>query len=585
MVATAESWHTTSWRWRGVDFLPGGFVAAVSLISVIIVGMLAIVLWLSFQEGSLVGDGVAFGLANYAQIFLDPFTYRVVFNTLAFSLVTLAVALAIGVPIAWVTECTDLRGKSVIFTLMAVGLLIPGFAAAMGWLFLLHPRIGLVNGWLRDLIGLSEPLFDVTGFIGMGWVQGLNLAPLAFIMTSAVFAAMDPSLEESARMAGATFRQTLRRITFPMAWPGILAAGIYIFTIGFAAFDVPAILGWSSRRFTFSTYLVLQLNPEDALPRYGTAAALSSFLILFAALFSYWYGRMQRRAHRFQVVTGKAYRPHPVKIGRASYLVWGLIGFYFCLSKLLPLLTLFWASVLPYFRLPSARAFASASLDRYTSLPWDQLIPALTNTIVLMVIVPTATLALSIAFSWVVLRSSIRGRGWFDFIVFLPHAVPNIIFGIGALLFTLFVLRNVVPLYGSLMLLVIVFTVVSLAYGTRMTNSGFIQIHRELEESAQVSGAGTGSVLREVTLPLIAPTLFGAWLWIALMASRELTLAVVLTTRDNMTLPVVMWGLWMGGGGRGMGDAAAVAFLMFLVMSPLVALYWWAARRRGTLVR
>ena len=76
---------------------------------------------------------------------------------------------------------------------------------------------------------------------------------------------------------------TLRQITLPLAWPGIMAASIYIFTVGFAAFDVPAIIGWSNRIFTFSTFLYLLLSPQDVLPRYGVAAALSTVVIAFAA--------------------------------------------------------------------------------------------------------------------------------------------------------------------------------------------------------------------------------------------------------------------------------------------------------------
>ena len=75
----------------------------------------------------------------------------------------------------------------------------------------------------------------------------------------------------------------MRRVTLPLAWPGIMAASIYIFTIGFAAFDVPAIIGWSNRIFTFSTYLYLLISPQDVLPRYGVAAALSTVVMVLAA--------------------------------------------------------------------------------------------------------------------------------------------------------------------------------------------------------------------------------------------------------------------------------------------------------------
>ena len=130
----------------------------------------------------------------------------------------------------------------------------PAFATAMGWLFLMHPRIGLVNAFLREAFDLAEAPFNIASIVGMGWVQGLNLAPLAFIMTAAVFRAMDPSLEEAALMHGAGPFTVLRRITVRLAWPGIMAAAIYIFMTAFAAFDVPAIIGWGNRIFTFTTF-------------------------------------------------------------------------------------------------------------------------------------------------------------------------------------------------------------------------------------------------------------------------------------------------------------------------------------------
>ena len=79
-------------------------------------------------------------------------------------------------------------------------------------------------------------------------------------------------------------------------------------------------------------------------------------------------------------------------------------------------------------------------------------------------------------------------------------------------------------------------------------------------------------------VPLLAPTLLYAWLWIALLTFRELTLAVLLTTRENITLPVVVWRLWLDGG---FGDAAALALVMLCGMMPIVGLYWLVARKTG----
>jgi iron(III) transport system permease protein len=558
------------------DVLPTAMLLAVVGASFIILCHLLVVLWLSWSSGTP-GTGLTYTTANYTEVFSDRRTYTVLIDTFAFAFVSLAVALGIGIPIAWIAERTDFRAKTLLFTLMAIGLLIPGFAVAMGWLFLLHPRIGLLNQLFQSVFGISSP-FSITTILGMGWVQGLNLAPLAFIMTAAVFRSMDPSLEEAAEVHGAGPFRVLRQITVRLAWPGIMAASIYVFMTAFAAFDVPAIIGWSNRIFTFSTYLYLLLNPQDVLPRYGLAAAFSTIALVIAALASWWYGAMQQRSRQFAVVTGRAYRPKLAPLGRRAIGAWCFIGVYLLLSKIMPILLLAYASALPFFQLPSAQAFLTMSLSHYATLPWELVFRAVSNTAILAVLVPTVTLAISLAFSWIVLRSRIPGRAGFDFIAFLPHAVPSIIFGVGALLLTLFVLQRALPLYGTIWILLIVFVIARISYGTRMTNSGLIQIHTELEESALVSGASTWDAFRRVTVPLLAPALLYAWLWIALLTFRELTLAVILSTADNLTFPVVVWSLWLGGG---LGQASALAMVMLLMMTPLIAMYWVIARRQG----
>ncbi len=562
------------------DAMPAVMLLTVIGASLVVLCLLAVVLWLSLTNGSPGDPDLTYTVQNFIEVFSDPRTFTVLLDTIDFSLVSLVVALAFGIPAAWLAERTDFPAKTLLFTLMAVGLLIPGFAAAMGWLFLLHPRIGLLNQFLMSSFHLAGPPLSITTVAGMGWVQGLNLAPLAFIMTAAVFRAMDPTLEEAAQMHGAGAITVLRRITVRLAWPGIMAAAIYIFMTAFAAFDVPAIIGWGNRIFTFTTYLYLLLNPQDSLPRYGLGAALSTVAMAIAALMSWWYGAMQRRSRRFAVVSGRAYRPRIVRLGRRRLAAWGFVGVYFVLGKVLPIALLGWSSLLPFFQLPSGRAFATVSLEHYVSLPWGLVLTGLWNTSVLAVLTPSLTLVLSLAFSWIVLRSRYPGRAGFDFIAFLPHAVPSIVFGVGALLLTLFVIQRALPIYGTVWILLIVFTVARLSYGTRMTNSGLIQIHPELEESALMSGATAWGAFARISVPLLAPTLLYAWLWIALLIFRELTLAVILSTADNLTFPVVVWSLWLGGG---LGQASALAVVMLLLMTPMIVIYWLFARRQGLL--
>jgi iron(III) transport system permease protein len=563
---------------RRLDFARAVMIAVAVLASASVLGLLGTVLWLSFTSGVPGDPELELTFQHYIDTFLDGFTYRVLWNTLLFSAVTLAVAFGLALPMAWLVERTDFPGKAVVFTLMTVALLIPGFAVALGWVFLLHPRIGLINQGLIGLFGLSAAPFNITSILGMGLVEGLSLTPLAFIMTSVVLRAMDPALEEAAAMSGAPPRQAMLRVTLPVVWPGLLAAAIYVAAVSFAAFDVPAILGLTNRIYTFSTYVFRQLTPTEGPPEYGSVASLSVIMVMLAVGLSWCYRRAQRQAPRYAVVTGKAYRPRTVPLGRAKPAAVAFVVAFFLVSQALPILMLGWASAMPFLEMPSWQALARMSALNYRGIPTELLARSAANTAILMAVVPTITVAVSLATSWTVLRSRVRGRALVEFLSFLPVTVPPIVFSIAALLLVLFVLPGIVPLYGTLSLLVIVYAIARLSYGSRMTNSAMIQIHHELEEAARVSGAGTAGVLRTVLLPLLTPTILYAWIWIALLTYRELTLPVVLATGANLPFSVLVWSYVQS---SSYGRASAAALIMLAVMVPFLLLYWTVARKVG----
>jgi iron(III) transport system permease protein len=446
----------------------------------------------------------------------------------------------------------------------------------MGWLFLAHPRIGLINKLAQTALGVAGPVIDITSILGMGWVQGLHLAPVAFIMTVAIFRAIDPSLEEAAAMNGGTPLSTLWKITLRLAWPGILAASIYIFVIAFAALDTPAIIGWSNRVFTFGTYMLDLVSGRGGLPEYGTVAALAAPMVLWAATMTFWYYRVQKRARQYQVVTGKAYRPNLIKIRNAKWLAWGYIGFFLVLNVALPVLVLGWASLLPILMPPSAHTLSLASLANYRNLDWDTTLDALGNTLVLATATATCVTVVSFAFSWIVLRSRLPGRAVFEFLGFAPHVIPNTLFSIAALLIVLFVVEDYLPLYGSLWVLIIVMVIIRISYGTRMTNGALMQIHADLDESAHMCGATTGGVIRRVLLPLLAPALLYTWLWTALLTCRELAVLLFLTTAHNLTVPYLIWSNMEGAPGM----SAVLALMMIVFMIPFVTLYVVAMDRK-----
>ena len=551
-------------------------VIGISLVpTAAIVGLLLIPLWISVRVES--EAGVSFGLRAYQALLSDPFSYRTLLNTAVFSGVAVLTALFFGVPAAWIVERTNLPRKGLLFTMMTVGLLIPGFLSAMGWVFLLHPRIGLVNVALSSIFSAEWARINIASPVGMGFVQGLGLAPLAFIMMAATFRSTNPELEEAAAAHGIGVIRVLVRVTLPLVFPGVLAAGIYILTIGLAAFDVPAVIGLSNRVFTFSTFLYTQVHPQEGVPRYDLAAAFGVFVMAIAGLLSWGYFRVLRQGHRFAVVTGRSYRPRQVELKRSAvWFAWGFLGFYLVTGQLLPFLTLLWSSLLRYFQLPSAAALANLSLVNYRGLPWSHLFDGLWNTALLMILVSTLVLLLSLGISWIVVRSRARGRFLLDVVAFLPHAVPGIIFALSAAYVALFLLRDFVPIYGTVFLLMAVYILERTSFGTRMLNNALAQFHPELEEAGQVMGISLLRRMATILVPLLLPALVNGWLWIALLTYRELTIASLLVTPANVTLPMVIWGLWQTGS---FARAAAAATMGLIFMLPVIFCYWFFGRR------
>ena len=545
--------------------------------TVAILVLVAVMLRVSFQRGLFGTPTAVYTLENYREILSDPFLYRVLLNTAIFTLSTTCVALLTGLPIAWLAERTTIPGKTIIYALMTLGLLIPGIYTAMGWTFIAHPRIGFLNRWLVDLFGLESAPINITTPVGMGFVQGLSLAAVVFILTAQMFRAMNPTLEEAAQVHGMRFVKTLRRITLPLALPGIMAAVIYIVTIGLATFDIPAILGLGNRVYMLSTFIYIKVHPQGSgLPEYGITGALGTFMVAAALLLTSWYSQVLRRGHRFEVVTGKGYRPSLIQIGGWAFAGWFFIGLYAFVSKLLPLLLILYAALTPYFAPPSPDMMRQLSLIHFYNINWELVLRGVRNTALLVLVVPLLVLVFAFSISWFVVRSRHRARYALDFCAFLPQALPEVILATAALLLALFVLPESFQLYGSVSLIAFVYVVARIAFATRALNGSLLQIHRELEEAAFVSGLSTFRTAWRILLPLLRPTLLSVWIWTALLVYRELTVAVFLGVQDNITLPAVIWSYWYGGS---MNKASAVTLLMTLVLAPLILTFWWLGRR------
>ncbi|HET7004222.1 MAG TPA: ABC transporter permease subunit, partial [Candidatus Binatia bacterium] len=479
----------TNINWSQLSLLAVGGIAALSIL--VLLGM---IVWMSLRTG-VPGQTSDYSLKNYAAILADPYTYKVMWTTLYFSAVTIAVAVPLGFVFAWLVERTDMPYKAVAMSLLSIGILFPTFLKAMGWVFLLHPRIGVINIFFMQLFGLSQAPLNIATLTGIGWVQGLTLTPLAYVMISAALKSMNPALVEAASVHGVSQWRTLVRIELPLIWPALFSAVIWMFTVAIAAFDVPGVIGMANNIFTFSTAIYFMINPNEGLPRYGLSGAYGTIMVGLSLILMIPYFIALKQSHKYQIISGKAYQPRPVELGKWGWVAWSLLGLYFTLAFVLPLLAIFWVSLLPYVQAPSWQALSTLTFERYSTAAFDSaIVGAALNTVLLMVAVPTLIVLICAAISWIVTRSKLRWRVVLDAVAFLPHPVPNLLFAL-AIAYLALLVSNVVPLYGTIFVIMAVYIVCWISFGTRVLNNSMIQVHRELEEAAQVGGASSFKIL------------------------------------------------------------------------------------------
>ncbi len=164
-------------------------------------------------------------------------------NSLQFAAGASIFAFFVGTLLAWMNERTNTPFKSLFFALSIIPLIIPGILFVVSWILLGSPKIGILNLVVQDLLGLENAPFNVYSIWGMIFVDGLHYSPMAFLLMTAAFRSMDPSLEESAMMSGASVLQIAWRITLKLTWPAIFATMLILFVRAIESFEVPALLG------------------------------------------------------------------------------------------------------------------------------------------------------------------------------------------------------------------------------------------------------------------------------------------------------------------------------------------------------
>jgi len=184
----------------------------------------------------------------------------------------------------------------------------------------------------------------------------------------------------------------------------------------------------------------------------------------------------------------------------------------------------------------------------------------------------SAVILLTLFASWLSVRRA--PGGWLaERLAMAPLVFPGIVLGVAVMQIFL---RVPIPIYGTLWILIWAFIISYLPYGMRYSASGMLQIHRELEEVAAISGASPLTRLRRIVAPLLGPSLLAGWLFIFLLAARALSLPILLAGPRSQTMAVAMYDLWSNGQGT---ELAALGLLWTGLMTLIAVIFYMLTRR------
>jgi iron(III) transport system permease protein len=544
------------------------------LVSLLVGGAAAVLvlypIFFLLQASLSVGDPQArppeaYGLDNFADL---PRYSHIFGNTVTVAVVATAMAIVFGFVMGWILTRTNVPGRAALEQLMALPYYVTPLMGALAWSLIGSPSGGFLNQVWRALGGEGH-LIDVTTPYGIAWVMALFEGSVAFVMIGAVMKSMDPALEEASQVLGAGRLRTMLRITLPLVLPGVLGAAIFVFAEMLGSFSAALVLGLPSRFYVVTTamyQLVSQYPPQ--FPR-AAAMGVSLFAVMFAMVYIY---RRVVRGGTYVTITGKAFRPRVMNVGRLRWPLLAMCWAYLGVAVILPIFTLLYSSIQ---RL--ATAFPRAgnfTLENYrTALSLDAVRGALWNSLLLGV--GTASLGVLIMgfLAWMIYRSRLPGVGVIEYVLMFPQAVPRLVFAFGMLWAWLIF---PIPVYGTLWLLLIAYLTVFLPLGLRTISGVILQIDRSLEESAQMCGASWSYRMRTVTVPLLRPGLIAAWLLLFIASVRELGASILLMGPHSKVITPAIVESWFS---TSTELTAAMALLQTLAVAVALALLFTVARR------
>jgi iron(III) transport system permease protein len=561
-------------RLRWLQGTPAGRVAAlvvlVALLAFLSVYPLSMLLYGSLHS-TPPGIPGTFNLGGYQDV-LTRESLITLLNTIGISLAKTIPSVVLAVLLAWILARTDTPFRGTLEILVTLPFFIPPILTAMAWGMLGNPQVGLLNQVYQWATGSTSSPINVYSYGGMVWHMMQYSVPFLFLLIVDAFRAMDPSLEEAARMCGASRWRTFRTVTLQLMLPALTSAAILSFIRGIENFESPLFFGMPAGIHVITTEIYDSINQRSPPQyQYATAASFVIMALLFLIVVLQWW---LLRGRSFVTVSGKGYSPAVIKLGRWRWASFSFCALFFLVTVILPVGQLLIGSFFKFF---GFYQWDMLTLDHYREVfGSSEFWRGFGNTMMLGLMGATLTMVLGGAVAYISVRTKWRGRSLIDAMAWLPWMMPGIVLGVG-FLWGFALLPHAIPIYGTIWALLLAYISLGTPLSVRVMSSAYAQLSFDLEECSRVHGASWLQTMWRIMVALAWPSFAVGWVLIFFGIMRELSASVLLYSVGSEVLSVVLLKLWANGNAE---QVSVVGLLMvvLVVLFRLVQLKFIKAR-------
>jgi len=534
------------------------------------IGLTALILFLSFLTlyptamliyGSFhsapPGSVGEFNLDGYRTM-LNAENFKILLNSVGISFAKTIPSITLAVLLAWIVARTDTPYASTLEVLVTLPFFIPPILTALAWSMLGNEQVGLINQFWQWISGTNYAIVNVYSYGGVVWHMMQYSTVFLFLFIVDAFRAMDPSLEESSRMSGATRWYTFRRVTLVLMTPVLLASFMLSLIRGIEAFESPLFFGTPAGITVITTEIYNAIN-HRATPDYQYATALSTGVVVLMFMLVLLQWRLLA-GRSFATVTGKGYRPNVTKLGPWKWVTFGFCILFFILTVALPISQLLLGS---FFRFFGFYQWDMLTLDNYRAV-WEnaEFWRALRNTMLLGLIGASVTMVLGGMVAYVGVRTKFRSRRIIDALAWLPWMMPGMVLGVG-FLWAFAMLPGPIPIYGTIWALLLAYMALGTPIAVRVMSASYEQLSYDLEECSRVHGASWWQTLWRILIALAWPAFAVGWVLTFFGIMRELSASILLYSVGSEVLSVVLLKLWSNGKAE---EVSVIGLLMMLLV-------------------